>query len=99
MTTALDLDISALVGELDAVPCESLGHDPKTPTGPLRDDGPGTHYARVTCPACGFTTIKVYCHTFTQYIAAGGPLLCNECPSWFPAHNNVTILGPVGNPT
>lgn len=43
-STALDLDLATLVGELPEVPCGESGH----PSNKLRhDDGPATTYVRV----------------------------------------------------
>lgn len=95
MTTALDLDISALIGELDAIPCESQGHGAAY-NAHLHDDGDATHYARVQCPYCPFAAVKAYCQSFTDYIRDNGRILCNECSGTFLAHPNATILGPVG---
>ena len=95
MSTALDIDIAALVGAMDAIPCESHGHN-AVHNAHLHDGGPATTYARVACPHCPFSAVKAYCQSFTEYLQADGLILCNDCYGAFHAHDNTTILGPVG---
>lgn len=91
MSTAVDIDVAALVGGMDAVPCESLGHRYQTEV----HGGPATAYARANCPCCGWAVVKAYCEPFTQFIAEGGLIRCSECAGAYPALGNVAILGPV----
>ena len=86
------LDIAALVGEMEALPCESAGH------GTVRrshDDGPATHYGRFHCPACGAVGVKSYCATFVQWIQSATTLNCFKCRTVVPSSLLVTIIGPV----
>jgi hypothetical protein len=93
MSTALDLDISELVGEMPAEPCESASHDPEHPH---HDADPATHYAQVHCPDCGFNAVKTYCRTFVESFATDWDIECSECHTQGPAHTYITVLGPIG---
>lgn len=95
MTTATDIDVAALVGELEAPACESADH--ATPEySQFHDGGPATHYARVQCPICGWGNIvKAYCATFVAALRDDCTLQCGGCPATLPASMMVTILGPV----
>ena len=93
MSTALDLDIEALVGELPAVPCEHPEHD----TDPIHPDEPASHYMRGHCPVCKRTgAVVAICSGFLAWIAADKPLRCVACSDIRPASEVVIILGPVG---
>jgi hypothetical protein len=89
MSTALDIDIAAMVGEMEAVPCESLGHGNED-----MHEGHATHYARITCPFCDVNKIKAYCAPFITYVTGGGLVRCSDCGAGHAGHT--TILGPVG---
>lgn len=89
MSTALDLDLAALVGELEDVPCESLTHATHPEHG-----GAATHYARVHCPECSYSDLKAYCGPFVEFIKNDGPIRC-FCERLLPASRIFTILGPV----
>ena len=91
MSTALDLDIALLVGEMEAPPCESVSHRPDN----TRHDGPASHYAKVWCDKCGDSCVKAYCQKFVDHIVADGLVLCS-CGNLTPASQQVAILGPVG---
>ena len=88
MTTALDIDLSLLVGELDAPACESQSHDGH------HADLPASHYARATCSKCLMNTIKTYCPTMVALVQMNFRLYC-ECGDAAPANECVTILGPI----
>jgi hypothetical protein len=94
MSTALDLDIEALVGEMEAEPCESTSHDPADRL--AHDDGPAVFYARMTCPACGGTAVRAYCQQFINFLMDGGNAKHSEVCGAFPGSDWLTILGPVG---
>lgn len=97
MSTALDLDIAALVGDMPTEPCESSSHDPADRA---HDDGPATHYARIHCPACEFNGIKAYCQQFTTFIQQCDERLYRlQCHCGYTdlAARMATILGPIGN--
>jgi len=92
MSTALDLDLDLLIGEMPAVPCESSTHDPADAA---HDDGPATHYVRMICPTCGTTVIKAYCRQFIDFIFGGGKIEHGDCPA-LPGVEWATVLGPIG---
>ena len=90
MSTALDIDLALMVGEMEAVPCESLGHGNESDA----HEGHATHYARITCPFCDVNKIKAYCAPFVAYVTSGGLIRCSNCRGTHAGHT--TILGPVG---
>jgi hypothetical protein len=95
MSTALDLDLAALMGELPDVPCESLGHN--SGRHPENHSGPAAYYARVICVGCGMNTIKAYCEAFAVWVSSPNPahyVEC-ECGQVDPASEVITVLGPV----
>jgi hypothetical protein len=94
VSTALDVDISTLVGEMEAPPCESTSHDPSDRL--AHDDGPAAFYVRVKCPACGNTAVRAYCQQFINFLIGGGLLQHSEACGPFPGIEWMTILGPVG---
>lgn len=96
MTTALDIDLAALVGDMPAVPCEALSHGRH----PIHSDGPASHYVRSLCPACGDDSgIFAVCPGFVEAVRANVVGICPECGSRHHAALAVTILGPVGGST
>lgn len=95
MSTELDLDISVLVGEMEAPACESIGHEEQPH---FHDDGPATHYARIRCTDCGLDTVKAYCATFTTVISSDyGVAMCFVCHAPQSQTSHFTILGPVAS--
>lgn len=95
MSTALDVDVATLVGEMEAPPCESLGHGAADRNKVAHDDGPATHYARVHCPACEVNEIKAYCSKFVKHLGGFVLVSCFSCDSVFLASEIITVLGPV----
>lgn len=93
MSTALDLDLATLIGELPEVPCESSGHGDVDQSDV--HNGPATEYCRLNCPSCGIDTVKAYCAPFMSYIRANLLLRCGTCAKVYSADIGVTILGPV----
>jgi hypothetical protein len=95
MSTALDIDLELMVGEMEYVPCESLGHGNEN-----MHEGHATHYARITCPFCDVNKIKAYCAPFITYVTGGGLVRCSDCGAGHAGHTghtgHTTILGPVG---
>lgn len=87
MSTELDLDISALVGEMEAPPCDSESHYAHV-------DGPAVSYARIRCCACGLNGIRAYCADMVAWILGDGILECC-CGRMDYAGNCASILGPV----
>jgi hypothetical protein len=94
MSTAVDIDVAALVGEMEAPACESLGHG-HNPESDVHD-GEATHYVRVQCPACDWNTVKAYCGPFVAYIVHVGRIRCARCAACYNTQGLWTILGPVG---
>jgi len=91
MSTALDLDLATLVGELEDVPCESAGHGMA-----YMHDGPATHYAEWSCQGCGQHFLKAYCGPFVKFIQTPNhEIWCPRCFHTHDAPKTVTILGPV----
>lgn len=85
----LDLDIAALVGEMEEQTCESCSHDER------HEDGPATHYARVQCD-CGVNVIKAYCAWMVALIRLDRSVFCFNCLTHFDkAQDHITILAPV----
>jgi hypothetical protein len=93
-STALDLDIATLVGDMPAIPCEAPGHGEMHP-----DFGPATQYGRVNCPDCGNNKIQSYCELVVNHIQNNGLVCCGKCRKTFTARMIVTILGPVNGRT
>ena len=93
MSTELNLDLAALVGEMEAPSCESIGHEIQ----PLvHDHGPATHYARIRCDACRLDAVKAYCATFVSTVLAGPDHFeCFVCGVLLAVDGHITILGPV----
>lgn len=93
MTTALDIDFAALVGEMDAVPCEHTQHG----SHPLHTEGPASHYVRMRCPHCAYDTgVFAACPGFIGAIRGNAHGRCSGCEIILPAQEAVIILGPVG---
>lgn len=91
MSTTLDMDLAALVGELEDVPCEISNHDTDWF---WHDEGPATHYVRAFCPTCGDVAVKAICQRLTDAILRNVDGCCSKCGTDIPA-SSVTILGPV----
>lgn len=94
MSTALDLDIAALVGEMESIPCEHHQHK----TRPAHTDEPASHYASSHCDKCGFDGVQAaaICPGYVRLIRSGAPLQCIGCRRIAPAFDLITILGPIG---
>lgn len=84
------IDIAALVGEMDAVPCDSKSHARQ------HADEPASHYARAMCPRCTFDHIRAYCPSMMDAIANDGLIQCQQCFVMTRASACIIILGPVG---
>lgn len=93
MSTALDLDLATLVGELEDVPCESVSHS-KAIFAHLHG-GPATHYARITCEYCHMNEIRAYCGPFVAYLLCPESGVVCDCGVDKPAVESIRILGPV----
>ena len=96
MSTALDIDLAALVGEMDAVPCEHHQHG----TRPSHTDEPASHYGKSNCPKCGNGGIvAALCPGYVALVRSGVTMQCPACKHTAPAFEVVIILGPVGGPS
>lgn len=91
MSTQLDVDIAALVGEMEAPPCESIDH---APADKYHDDGAAAFYVRLQCPDCNLSVVKAYCKRFIAFIQNDGKLRC-PCGTVRPALDIAKVLGPV----
>lgn len=94
MTTALDLDLATLVGELEDVACEHSQHGES----PSHTDGPASHYLRYQ-HECGYSKMYAACPGFVARViwlaATGGELGCRGCHQGALCAETTTILGPV----
>lgn len=92
MTTALDLDITALVGEQEDQSCEHSRHT----TSDIHNDQPATHYVRASgrcnCPA---TDAYAACPSFTAFIRSATLCICSGCGTIAPSNQLFDILAPI----
>lgn len=91
MSTALDIDIAALVGEMESPACEHHQHPDKPQ---WHADG-GERYIKVTWP-CGHgdpNHIYVVC---LKWLTTDAPVKCSQCPETKHVRDGITDLGPVG---
>lgn len=92
MSAAVDVDIAALVGEMEAVPCEHYQHGIRA----THTDEPASHYAQGKCPTCkGQGTVTAVCPGFVRLVLSGAQMKCAGCSSIHPSTDLITILGPV----
>jgi ribosomal protein S27E len=93
MSTELDLDLSALVGEMEALVCEHSQH------GLARvdhTDEAASHYLRFNCPECGYMTdVYAACPGFVAMVRGDNLGHCRGCEASLPSSECITILGPV----
>lgn len=93
MTTATDIDVSALVGEMEAVPCEHHAH---TREPAFHTDEPASHYVQAHCKSCGHVSdVKAMCPGFVATVRANVPVRCARCRVIAHGVESTTILGPV----
>ncbi|GGH93931.1 hypothetical protein ACFFGR_09475 [Arthrobacter liuii] len=92
MSTATDIDVAALVGEMDAVPCE---HSQHTVTKLFHDDGPATHYIRAIHPCQPPSHAFAACQKMVNTIRAALTVICGSCGAITTANEAHEILGPV----
>lgn len=92
MSTALDLDISALVGEQEDQPCEHSQHTRST----NHRDEPASHYVRggLGC-ACPVTDIYPACPRFVAFIQTGLKGRCGECRQVISINERFQIIAPI----
>lgn len=94
MDTVTELDISVLVGEMEAPKCEHSQHQEKHP------DEPATHYIQPFHPCCGAEPGRVYtaCQYFVDYVRLGAARIqCSVCRAKGDAWEMCHILGPIEN--
>lgn len=91
MTTALDIDIAALVGEMEAPACEHSQHSGRPQ---WHADG-GERYVKLS-PPCGhadLNAVRVFC---LRWLTESDLVICPRCAEEFPLKGHYTDLGPVG---
>lgn len=95
MSAALDIDIAALVGEMEAIPCEHPEHT----TRPTHTDEPASHYVQgKKCPNCNCVGVTIAaCPGYVLLVTSPVRLQCLGCGHRAPASDLVAILGPVGS--
>lgn len=87
------IDISALVGEMEAMSCEHSEHGL---AGFPHTDAPASHYILFRCANCGYAPgVKAMCPGFVSYVAANGWIMCSGCEMPTSSSESMTILGPV----
>lgn len=92
MSTALDLDLAALVGELEDVACEHKRHGRDA----TEHDGPATYYVSAGCPSCdGDKNVYAACQRFIDTFMRASAFSCPRCYRIGDPSEFVTILGPV----
>ncbi|WP_427130402.1 hypothetical protein [Pseudarthrobacter sp. S9] len=92
MSTALDTDLAALVGEMEAPACEGVMHAVEI----AAHGGPAAHYTRLACPECGIKPIKAHCAPFVRWARQSNSMvICPDCKCVSYAPDTIAILGPV----
>lgn len=93
-STAIETDISVLVGQMPDIPCEHSQHGKP---GAAHDDGPATHYIQSFCNDCYIEpTVLAACQAFTNLELQDLNVHCTSCRRITPASQGLKILGPVG---
>lgn len=93
MTTATDIDVAALVGELEAPACEHSQHEVRKM---FHDDGPATHYVRAVHHCLAEPTHAfAACQKMVDTIRAGLVVICGRCGEVTTTGEAHEILGPV----
>lgn len=92
MSTELDIDIAAIVGEMDDVPCEHSQHGVHK----YHSDEPASHYVWAHCRGCS-DPAKVYaaCPRYVQTLITIANHRCTRCGNIAPTSEVFKILGPV----
>lgn len=89
MSTALDMDLATLVGELPDVPCEHRSHSWQ------HEPGPATHYVSYACPDCPrVVECQPVCASYINRVRENHYGQC-VCGNTRPMAETTTILGPV----
>jgi len=92
MSTEVSVDIAALVGEMEAPPCEHSQHAsyPR-----LHDAGPATHYVRGIHPCREASDAYAACGKLVRAIRANNALYCGICGDLTTTREMFEVLGPV----
>jgi hypothetical protein len=93
--TELDLDLAAMVGEMEAPPCEHSQHEARI--GKSHNDEPATHYARGHCECFGTTEIYAICPGFAAWIPSGVPIRCAKCKTHTYSDLMYEIVAPINS--
>jgi hypothetical protein len=90
--TDTHVDIAAMVGEMEALPCEHSQHG----TGhPNHNDGPATHYILPTHGCAPHMQAYPACGRMIAFIQSGRFNHCGTCGGVGLASDMWTVLGPV----
>lgn len=94
MSTAFDLDLDLLVGEMEAPLCESPHHC----DGESHDDGPATHYMRIGHACYGpVSQVIPVCATYNgHWSQLGKTVYCHWCRTNLEPEQHNKSLGPIG---
>lgn len=90
MSTATVTDIAALVGEMEAVPCEHSQHGQNHGF----EGQPASSYIRSDCPGCHAVNVYAGCQEVVLMARSEGWMHC-DCGHLDHANVFLTILGPV----
>jgi hypothetical protein len=87
------IDIAAMVGEMEAPPCEHSTHQSDKS---IHDDGPAVCYVLAGCPTCRDPkNVYAACQRFIGAILGLPEFYCPRCFTTAPPSEFITILGPV----
>lgn len=87
------IDISAMVGEMEAPHCEHSQHEVRKM---FHDDGPATHYVRAVHGCLSEPTHAfAACQKMVNTIRAGLTVICGRCGAVTTTNEAHEILGPV----
>ena len=87
--TSLDIDLSALVGEMPVVPCEHPQHEE------LHGDLPAVVYVRGECVPCDMTTLYPACQCVVDAIERNIKMMHPPCGTVATAKDFLEIVGKV----
>lgn len=95
MTTALDIDLATLVGDMPAIPCEHSAHD-NPDYRYVHSEEPASHYIIAGCRHCAMPEhTYAACPGLVTYIMMNGRMGCRDCRSVGPAADFARVAGPV----
>lgn len=87
------MKLAALVGEMDAQPCEHSQHG----TNSRHNDAPASHYVRGFCACSGWTDAYAACPAFVAFALSGRLNRCPDCQRFAFTTEMFEVLGPVGS--